>query len=317
MVKNISLYVAAASRSSHNRRFPHHRRAERMLRSMTAFGRCESAFDWGSLSWEVRSVNHRYLETNVRLPEELRTLEARVRERVAQRVRRGKVECVLRIRHATTSIAELQIDERLAKSVVKGCHSLESFMMNAARLSPIDVLRWPGVVLEPEQDLQPLQEAALHALEEVLDDFVASREREGEQIKQMLVSRCDSIHALVAKQREHAPLAFERWKEKLLARLADIDNDADSGRLEQEMVIVAQKLDVEEELDRLQTHIGEMRRVLELDEPVGRRLDFLMQEFNRESNTLGSKSNDAETTQTTIDLKVLIEQMREQIQNLE
>jgi uncharacterized protein (TIGR00255 family) len=284
---------------------------------MTAFGRCESAFDWGTLSWEVRSVNHRYLETNVRLPEELRTLEARVRERVGQRVRRGKVECALRIRQTASSIAELQIDEGLARSVVKACHSLEGFMMNAARLSPIDVLRWPGVVVDPEQDLQPMQEAALEALEEVLDDFVQSREREGEQIKQMLVSRCDSIEALVAKQREHAPLAFERWKEKLLARLADIDGDPDSGRLEQEMVIVAQKMDVEEELDRLQTHISEMRRVLELDEPVGRRLDFLMQEFNRESNTLGSKSNDAQTTQTAIDLKVLIEQMREQIQNLE
>ncbi|MDH3716039.1 MAG: YicC family protein [Gammaproteobacteria bacterium] len=288
-----------------------------MLRSMTAFGRCETACDWGALSWEVRSVNHRYLETSLRLPEELRALEARVRERVGQRVRRGKVECALRLRQTTSSVAELQIDERLARSVVKACHSLESFMMNAARLSPIEVLRWPGVVVDPEQDLQPLQEAALQALDEVLDDFVASREREGEQIKQMLQSRCDIIEALVAKQREHVPLAFERWKEKLLARLADIDGDADSGRLEQEMVIVAQKMDVEEELDRLQAHLGEMRRVLELDEPVGRRLDFLMQEFNRESNTLGSKSNDAETTQRAIDLKVLIEQMREQIQNLE
>ncbi len=288
-----------------------------MLRSMTAFGRCESTFDWGTLSWEVRSVNHRYLETGVRLPEELRSLETRIRERIAQRVKRGKVECALRIKQGANTVSELQIDKRLAESVIKACHSIEQHMMNAARLSAIDVLRWPGVVIDPEQDLQPLQEAAMQALDEVLDDFVASREREGEQIKQTLQARCDSIEALVVKQREHAPHAFERWKEKLLARLADIGGDPDSGRLEQEMVIAAQKMDVEEELDRLHAHIGEARRILSLDEPVGRRLDFLMQEFNRESNTLGSKSNDAQTTQTAIDLKVLIEQMREQIQNLE
>ena len=288
-----------------------------MLRSMTAFGRCETAFDWGTLSWEVRAVNHRYLETNVRLPEELRSLEARVRERVGQRVGRGKVECALRFRLTTSSSTELQIDSQLAEAVIKACDSVEDLTMNAARLSAMDILRWPGVVVEPERDLQPLQEAALQTLEEVLDDFVASREREGEQIKQMLATRCDGIEALVAKQRVNAPKAFERWKEKLMARLADIDGDADPGRLEQEMVFVAQKMDVEEELDRLQSHVVEMRRILELDEPVGRRLDFLMQEFNRESNTLGSKSNDTETTQTAIDLKVLIEQMREQIQNLE
>ncbi len=288
-----------------------------MLRSMTAFGRREATLDWGTLSWEVRSVNHRYLETSVRLPEELRMLETQVRERVARRVRRGKVECTLRIRSETRVAGELRVNETLAESVIKACHQLESFMMNAARLSPIEVLRWPGVVSEPEQDVQPLQQAALQTLEDVFDDFVASREREGEQIKLMLVTRCDGVETLLAKQREHAPHAFERWKEKLLTRLADIDGEADPGRLEQEMVIVAQKMDVEEELDRLQTHLGEMRRILELDEPVGRRLDFLMQEFNRESNTLGSKSADAQTTQTAIDLKVLIEQMREQIQNLE
>ena len=288
-----------------------------MLRSMTAFGRREATLDWGTLSWEVRSVNHRYLETSVRLPEELRMLETQVRERVSQRVRRGKVECTLRIRSETRVAGELRVNEPLAESVIKACHELESFMMNAARLSPIEVLRWPGVVSEPEQDVQPLQQAALQTLEDVFDDFVASREREGEQIKLMLVTRCDGVETLLAKQREHAPYAFERWKEKLLTRLADIDGEADPGRLEQEMVIVAQKMDVEEELDRLQTHLGEMRRILELDEPVGRRLDFLMQEFNRESNTLGSKSADSQTTQTAIDLKVLIEQMREQIQNLE
>ncbi len=288
-----------------------------MLRSMTAFGRRESTHAWGSLAWEVRSVNHRYLETSVRMPDELRMLEAAVRDRVAARVRRGKVECTLRWKRENLSQEALQVNDALAQSVIKACHALEGYMMNAARLSPIDVLRWPGVVREPEQDLQPVQKAVLDDFEAVLDDFVATREREGEKIREMLGTRNEAVGRLVAEQRDRSPAALQRLREKLLARLAEVDVQADPNRLEQELVFLAQKMDVDEELDRLQTHVGELARILDLDEPVGRRLDFLMQEFNRESNTLGSKSTDAETTQTAIDLKVLIEQMREQIQNLE
>ncbi len=288
-----------------------------MLRSMTAFGRSESTHEWGVLVWEVRSVNHRYLECGVRLPDELRALEPQVRERVGSRVRRGKVECALRWRREAAASVEIEVNQALAESVLKACQLLEEPMMNAQRISAMDILRWPGVVKEPEIDMQPVQQAVMSELDAVLDDFVAAREREGAQIRDLLLTRCDTIETLIGEQRARNPQAYERWKEKLLARLAEIDAEPDQGRLEQELVYVAQKMDVDEELDRLAAHVAELRRVTGLDEPVGRRLDFLMQEFNRESNTLGSKSTDAETTQNAIDLKVLIEQMREQIQNLE
>ncbi len=288
-----------------------------MIRSMTAFARQEIDTDQGALSWEIRSVNHRYLDIGLRLPEELRAVESAVREKVNARLGRGKVDCACRYRPVAAGAAPVVLDEDNLTRLLDACQVVNARLPEVAALNALELLRWPGVVLEQEVDTGPLQKSALALLDQALDELVASREREGEQIRGLLTRRCDSMTELVVRARQLLPEIRTAMREKLLARLAELDTPADSGRLEQELVFLLQKIDVDEELDRLGSHLEEVRRVLERREPVGRRLDFLMQELNREANTLGSKSAAAETTKISVELKVLIEQMREQVQNVE
>lgn len=288
-----------------------------MIRSMTAFARAEADTDLGALAWELRSVNHRYLEVSLRLPEELRGLEPVVRERVGRALGRGKVDCSLRYRPAADTNAPLQLDPEVVERVGRACAEIGVQLGQIAPLNPLELLRWPGVQRDTERDLTPLAEAAGGLLDQALNELRATREREGAQIHALLTSRCATMEDLVATERARLPQVRARLRDKLGARLAELQAQVDQDRLEQELVFLAQKMDVDEELDRLEGHIAEVRRVLERPEPVGRRLDFLMQEFNREANTLGSKSADTDTTRTAVELKVLIEQMREQVQNVE
>ena len=288
-----------------------------MIRSMTAFARVSSEQAGAELTWELRSVNHRYLEAFVRLPEELRAMEPLVRERVTARLGRGKLECVLRCSWAPAQATVLEIDKPRLKAVLDACREIETRSSEATSPGVMELLRWPGVVREPEPDTGAAQQHALELLDEALNELVATREREGEQIKGLLSVRLEGVDTQVAKARARLPEVQQKMRTKMETKLADLAAKADNDRLEQELVILAQKLDIDEELDRLDGHVVEARRVLERDEPVGRRLDFLMQEFNREANTLGSKSADSETTAVSVELKVLIEQMREQVQNVE
>jgi len=288
-----------------------------MIRSMTAFARASSEQAGAELTWELRSVNHRYLEAFVRLPEELRAMEPLVRERVTARLGRGKLECVLRCSWAPAQATVLEIDKPRLKAVLDACREIETRSSEATSPGVMELLRWPGVVREPEPDTGAARQHALELLGEALNELVATREREGEQIKGLLSARLEGVDTQVAKARARLPEVQQKMRTKMETKLADLAAKADNDRLEQELVILAQKLDIDEELDRLDGHVVEARRVLERDEPVGRRLDFLMQEFNREANTLGSKSADSETTAVSVELKVLIEQMREQVQNVE
>jgi uncharacterized protein (TIGR00255 family) len=288
-----------------------------MIRSMTAFARQELEIETGELAWEIRSLNHRYLELGVRLPEELRAMESAVRERVSARLGRGKVECSCRYRPAASGAAPVDIDSDNLRRLLAACEDVAARVPESDPLNPIEVLRWPGVVREQSVDTAPLMKEALALLEQTLDELLQSREREGEQIRQLLLQRCDAMSELVQQARSRLPEIQAGLREKLELRLAELETIADPGRLEQELVIQVQKCDVDEEMDRLQGHVDEVRRVLGRDEPVGRRLDFLMQELNREANTLGSKSVAAVTTTISVELKVLIEQMREQVQNTE
>ncbi len=288
-----------------------------MIRSMTAFARKQKQSDWGAIIWELRSVNHRYLEMNVRLPDHLRALEIEVREWVGKRLGRGKLECNLKFQANTNTLPPLSLNQPLAQRLLAVTAELEHLMGPDTGLKPIDVLNWPGMVNEPEPDLEPIKQTILDSLDEALVELVTTREQEGKRTADMILQRCQSMDQLVHNVRIRRPQVVTRLREKLLSRLTDLPADADPGRLEQEMAIIAQRMDVEEELDRLDAHLAEIRAVLQRREPVGRRLDFLMQELNREANTLSSKSGDTETTQAAVELKVLIEQMREQVQNIE
>jgi uncharacterized protein (TIGR00255 family) len=285
---------------------------------MTAFARQERELDTGTLSWELRSLNHRYLEISLRLPEELRALESAVRERINARLGRGKLDCSCRYRPVESASTPVEINTEILDRLLDACRTVsDRVSTGTALLNPVELLRWPGVVHEVQPDLAPLHQAALHLLDQTLDELVESRAREGEQINRVLQLRCDGMVQQVARVRTLVPDIRAALRKKMEMRLAELDVAADPGRLEQELVLQLQKIDVDEELDRLDSHIGELRRVLASTEPVGRRLDFLMQEFNREANTLGSKSVAVDTTNASVELKVLIEQMREQVQNVE
>ena len=288
-----------------------------MIRSMTAFARCEQETDAGPLTWELRSVNHRYLELGIRLPEELRSLEGMVRETVSQRLGRGKVECNLRFRPIAAADSALLINEQVLHPLLAACETLQHQAPDTQALNPLEVLRWPGVLQEQEPDRAPLARAAQELLSQAIDILIETRSREGQQIHALLSNRLVTIASLVQAARTRLPEIQQRIREKMAARLGEITATVDADRLEQEILYLVQKMDVDEELDRLEGHVEEARRVLERDDPVGRRLDFLMQEFNREANTLASKSADGETTRIAVELKVLIEQMREQVQNVE
>ncbi len=287
-----------------------------MIYSMTGFARVEKQSDVGALVLELRSVNHRYLDISFRMPEELRAFETQLRERLQQKLARGKIECNLRY-EPSSGTTEVLVNEDAVRALLDAVKKTEDIMSNAARISALEILRWPGVIQEPSPDENALAALLLETVDEGLERLLEMRAREGRRMAELLRHRLDGIEIIAAKVRRRRPEVVAAMREKLEARLAQLDVDADPGRLEQEMAMIAQKLDVDEELDRLDAHVKAAREVLDRDEPVGRRLDFLMQEFNREANTLGSKSADAETTEAAVELKVLIEQMREQVQNIE
>jgi uncharacterized protein (TIGR00255 family) len=290
-----------------------------MIRSMTGFSRTECSAPWGAVSWELRSVNHRYLEAGFRLPEELRALEPRFRQLVGARLKRGKVECGLRVTWASAGARPLSLDLELATAVAEAAATIRNRLGELALPGTIDLLRWPGVVREQERDLEPVAALAEAALSQAIDGLEDARRREGERLAAVLAERCRGITALTAQVRALLPSIREGLRARLLERLAGLDLEVEPLRLEQELVIQLGKMDVDEELDRLESHLVEVQRILVADdgEANGRRLDFLMQEFNREANTLASKSVDAGTTRIAVELKVLIEQMREQVQNIE
>jgi uncharacterized protein (TIGR00255 family) len=284
---------------------------------MTGFARCQSKQDFGTLTWELRTVNHRYLEISLRIPEEMRSHETRYREIVNASLARGKVECSLRFKPAVAIQSGIEIDPEFSRSLAKVCQQLNDILHQPSEVNAIDFLKWPGVIKETAQDMKPILEASEALLTSALNELIANRESEGERLRETLMQRCDSMQVQVAAVRTQLPEIRQSYREKLLARLQELKAEPDMDRLEQELVYLAQKMDVEEEIDRLESHIKELALVLKRDEAVGRRLDFLMQELNREANTLGSKSVDIKTTQASVELKVLIEQMREQIQNIE
>ncbi len=287
-----------------------------MIRSMTAFAGGERATPWGTLGCELRSVNHRFLELGVRLPDELRSLEPALRERVAARVSRGKIDLTLRLRAPEGEAAALQLNPSRLRELSELALDLDA-RFPRLRTEFTELLQFPGVLQAQATDPALLQAQALELLEGVLDEFVAAREREGAKLAAVITERIDGIATIARDVRTMMPAIRTGQRTKLEGRLADLAQPLDQGRLEQELVLWLQKLDVDEELDRLDTHVAEARRVLKLKEAVGRRLDFLLQEFNREANTLGSKSVDARSSAAAVELKVLIDQVREQIQNIE
>ena len=288
-----------------------------MTSSMTAFARVQDVATDGELTWEIRSVNHRFLETVVRLPEELRGLDPIVREAVSKRLGRGKIDCSLRYKPAGDAVTGVKVNSRLARQIINSAGEVGKMLHDSSSLGAMDILRWPGVLELEERDLTPLQQRAAGSLEKALDGLVEARKREGARLAELIAQRCVSLRSEVEKVVQLMPVILEAVRDRLHARLSDLTEELDPGRLEQEIALLAQKLDVDEEMDRLTTHITEVESVLKRNGPVGRRLDFLMQELNREANTLTSKSNDVETTRAGVEMKVLIEQMREQIQNIE
>lgn len=288
-----------------------------MTKSMTAFARIQQSLDEGELIWEIRSVNHRYLEIYLKMPDDFRVKEARIREILQQRLNRGKIECYLRFNAAAQSAGVIGINRPQAKALIGACHDINGLMHQPSEVNPIDILQWPGVVQEAKLDMAPVLEACETALHAALDELIANREREGLRLRDMILQRCDAISQIVSETRKNMPEIQSRYQQKLRDRLDELKIEVNQDRLEQELVHLIQKMDVDEELDRLDSHLKEMSDVLNRDEAVGRRLDFLMQELNREANTLGSKSAAISSSNASVELKVLIEQMREQIQNIE
>ena len=288
-----------------------------MLHSMTGFARRERQTDFGELAWEIRAVNHRYLDLQFRLPEPLRGFEADFRRLAGERLGRGKIELALNLRRDDERRKTLSLDGAVLDGIAEALASVRSRLGEATPPDALAVLRWPGVIQDPPLAHAALLEQGLALLDETLAALDAMRAREGERLCELLTARAAEILRIAATVRERRPAVLAAIEQRLRERLARLDVEADPARLETELVVIAQKLDVAEELDRLESHVEEIRAVLTRGEPVGRRLDFLMQELNREANTLGSKSADAETTKATVELKVLIEQMREQVQNVE
>lgn len=287
-----------------------------MIYSMTAFARLEVKKDWGDAVWEIRSVNQRYLENFFRLPEQFRGLENTLREKLRQSLTRGKIECSLRIETKKQTNAELNLNKELANQVIQSLQWIKA-QAGEGEINLTDVLRYPGVVEAQEQDLDAISQDLLTAFDDLLKDFIAMRGREGEKLNDIIQQRLDAIAVEADKVRSQMPAVLQWQRERLLQRFEDAQINLDPQRVEQEMILLAQRVDVAEELDRLQMHVKETTNILKKGGAVGRKLDFMMQELNRESNTLASKSINADITASAVELKVLIEQMREQIQNLE
>jgi uncharacterized protein (TIGR00255 family) len=288
-----------------------------MTKSMTAFARTQQSLAEGDIIWELRSVNNRFLELYLKMPEDFRSNETRFREMLQKRLKRGKVECFLRFNANVQQAETINVNQQQAKSLIKACHEINDLLHQPSEVDPIEVLQWPGVVQESKMDMKPVLEAAEASLSAALDDLLANREREGERMRDLIIQRCDAIQQIVDQTRDNMPEILTRYQQRLRDRLDELKVEVNNDRLEQELVHLAQKMDIDEELDRLDSHLKEMKDILSRDEAVGRRLDFLMQELNREANTLGSKSADISSTNASVELKVLIEQMREQIQNIE
>lgn len=287
-----------------------------MIKSMTAFADGEITFENLSILCELRSVNHRYSDLSVKLPDRLRFVESDVRRLVGDKLKRGKIECSISYKRQSGS-QSFAVNEEMVQKLLDATQRIEGLMQAPLGFSALDVLAFPGVQQDTETDREVLREHILSLLETSIVKMLETRAREGAQLAVLINDRCEKILQLVISARERLPVVLNLVRSKLIARIEEVVAQPDNDRLEQELVLLAQKLDVDEELDRLQTHVTEVQRALKQQEPIGRRLDFLMQEMNREANTLGSKSSDREMTQISIDLKVLIEQMREQIQNIE
>ncbi|MEO2268139.1 YicC/YloC family endoribonuclease [Pseudoalteromonas sp. YIC-656] len=286
-----------------------------MIHSMTAYARQEIKGDWGTGTWEIRSVNQRYLETFIRAPEQFRGLEPVIRDRLRKNLQRGKVEVFLKFVANPAHVGELNINESLASQLVKSAQWVQA--QSQGEINPVDILRWPGVMEAQEMDMDAVQGELLSGLDMAIEEFKAARASEGENLEQMISSRLDAIIEQVSIVESHMPEVIKWQREKLQQKLEELQAEIDENRLEQELIYLAQKQDVAEELDRLKSHVKETHKILKKGGACGRRLDFMMQEFNREANTLASKSINTEVTNAAVELKVLIEQMREQIQNIE
>ena len=288
-----------------------------MVYSMTAFSRQQLEHEWGSLTWEIRSVNHRYLEPSVRLPENFRSLENPIRRQLREKLYRGKIECLLRFRTVEANQIDWQLNLDLISQLTKANLEINNNIGGDYKLSSLDILKWPGVISDQPIDEEIFNKEAMGLFEKALDDLMVVREREGASLRDAILKRIASIQRIIDSIQAKMPSIILKQKENLLNKLEDIKAEFEPTRLEQEITLLAQKADVDEELDRLNSHLQEAKRVLDSGGQIGRRLDFLMQELNREANTLSSKSIVVETTQSAVELKVLIEQMREQIQNIE
>jgi len=293
-----------------------------MIHSMTGFARCETSGPWGQLTCEVRSVNHRYLEPGFRLPEELRGLEGELRQTLPKLLRRGKVDCTVHLRITRGAERELQVDEatlaRLLTRVGDIADRIPGIPLGrGVQVNPIDVLRWPGVLQDSAPDNDALTAAARALFTDSVRELVAMRAREGERLRDLVLQRCEALVGLIGSARAQLPELRDRARQRLQTRLAELGATVEATRFEQEVALLLQRADVDEELDRLDAHLAEIRRVLDGEEAGGRRLDFLMQELHREANTFSSKSQELDSTRLAVDMKVLIEQLREQVQNIE
>jgi len=283
---------------------------------MTAFARFEVKGDWGNAVWEIRSVNQRFLETYFRLPEQFRSVEPLLRERFRKQLNRGKVECNLRFNANPSAKSELALDENLALQLIQHANWVNEQTLNS-KINPLEIMRWPGVMEAAEEDMTAIQAQLLAGFDTALEEFISARGSEGENLKAMIEQRLDAISAEAEKVQAFMPEVIEWQRKRIVDKFTDASIDLDSIRVEQELVLLAQKMDIAEELDRLNSHVSETTKILKKGGAQGRRLDFMMQEFNREANTLGSKSINTDVTASAVELKVLIEQMREQIQNIE
>ena len=285
---------------------------------MTGFARRERQGPWGTLACELRSVNHRYLELSLRLPDDLRSLEGDARQLLGATLKRGKVEAGIYLRGTTAASTTVEINRPLIEQLLRRAAEVSALAGAAsAPMSPLDILRWPGAIRDADRDPSPVLAETISLLRETIGDLNDARAREGGRLRELLRQRCELLAQQVATVRTRLPEVSARLRAKLAERVAQLGVQVDPERLEQELVLIAYKMDVQEELDRLGSHIDETLQALDSKEPAGRRLDFLMQELNREANTLSSKSQDMETTRAAVDIKVLIEQMREQVQNVE
>jgi uncharacterized protein (TIGR00255 family) len=288
-----------------------------MIHSMTAFARESAATDQGVLTVELRSVNHRYLDCSFKLPDALRTLEPRLREKAGSVLARGKLDCLIRLQAHPARTGELQVNPQQLQKLLAATRTIQEQMGDSRPCSALEVMQFPGICTAQEQSDEALQKDAQSLFDKALANMAQSRSREGEKLARLIMDRLEQVAAEVTATRSILPALMQQQRERITTRITELGIEIDNNRLEQELVYMAQKADIDEELDRLDAHVGEVRRTVEKGGPCGRRLDFLMQELNREANTLSSKSISSTTTQHAVELKVLIEQMREQVQNIE